>query len=181
MDMSPVGRDVTSWGVDELGRKTPADGSPETAARHHREATERRRSQLARTEHLEELTEMSASWSTPSHVLTELSWHPEPLVRATVAGNSGAPEGVLARLSRDRSAVVRRGAAGNRSTPESALRILGCDAEPDIADRATEELASRSDEHHLAVRQIMDELRDEERRSSRWQALARSAVAHAAA
>lgn len=78
--------------------------------------------------------------TTPSQRLTELSSHPDPDVRAAVAGNSKSPIEALWRLAQDMDPMVRTTLAHNQSCPVELLQQLLKDSNKKVKGTAMLEL-----------------------------------------
>lgn len=78
--------------------------------------------------------------TTPSQRLTELSNHPDPDVRAAVAGNSKSPMEALWRLAQDMDPMVRTTLAHNQSCPVELLQQLLKDPNKKVKGSAMLEL-----------------------------------------
>lgn len=78
--------------------------------------------------------------TTPSQRLTELSNHPDPDVRAAVAGNSKSPIEALWRLAQDMDPMVRTTLAHNQSCPVELLQQLLKDPNKKVKGSAMLEL-----------------------------------------
>jgi|GEM_PF-3396768 hypothetical protein len=78
--------------------------------------------------------------TTPSQRLTELSSHPDPDVRAAVAGNSKSPMEALWRLAQDMDPMVRTTLAHNQSCPVELLQQLLKDPNKKVKGTAMLEL-----------------------------------------
>ncbi|MDZ4833426.1 MAG: hypothetical protein SGJ27_06570 [Candidatus Melainabacteria bacterium] len=78
--------------------------------------------------------------STPPERLAELSNHPSPEVRASVARNGSAPLPILWRLSLDLDPLVKSGLTQNQSCPVELLRELLRDGDVAVRRQAQHEI-----------------------------------------
>ena len=91
-------------------------------------------------EAIEFLKIVAERMSTPPERLAELSNHPSPEVRASVARNGNAPLAILWRLSLDLDPIVKSGLTQNQSCPVELLRELLRDGDVAVRRQAQHEI-----------------------------------------